>query len=112
MDLGLVGAVLLGTLYYKYLRGFKRLGAEESMPPLMRAYFAGAGATFVAVLVMGLTNLNYMPGPQYTFVWFSFGALFAYWPLAMSRDTASEGDEKMRLYASRGRARMIRHFGR
>jgi O-antigen ligase len=79
MDLGILGLVALLALYRLYIRNFRRLSHDASLPPLLQAYFGGAAAALVGLLVMGVSNGHYMPAPEQTFLWFSLGMLFGYW---------------------------------
>jgi O-antigen ligase len=106
MDLGLVGLLALGVLYLKYLRAFRRLAADEALTPPMRAFFAGAGATVVGILVMGTTNGGFMPGPEQTFYWFSLGMLFAYWSRAQQPLPATAAAQPLVQPGRNARARI------
>lgn len=91
MDLGLVGLVALGWLWFRYLRAARYLAQDEATSPTIQAVFAGVRATLVAFLVMGFTNCEFMPSPQQTYLWFSLGLLFAFWTRskALQRERAS-----------------------
>jgi O-antigen ligase len=79
MDLGIAGLACMLALYAIYLRAFRRLARDPKLDPLMRAFFAGAAASLVGVLTMGLTNGDFMPSGEQTFYWFSLGMLYAHW---------------------------------
>lgn len=79
LDVGIVGFAALALLYAKYWRSFGALSRDEGLSPTLRAYFAGAGAALVALLVMGISNGHYMPAPEQTLFWFSLGMLFGHW---------------------------------
>jgi O-antigen ligase len=91
LDLGIAGLACLLSLYYIFLRNFKRLSGNEELPPLMRAYFAGAWAALIGLLVMGFSNGHYMPAPEQTFFWFSLGMLFGYWDRLPQKQSVAEG---------------------
>jgi O-antigen ligase len=84
MDLGLVGLAALLWLQVKYLRAAWALARDDTLTTRMRAAFAGVAAMFVGVLVMGLTNNDFMPAPHQTYFWFFLGLLFAYWDRAQN----------------------------
>ena len=84
LDVGLTGFAALMYLYYRYGRTFRRLARESSLPPDLRAYFAGANASFIGWLLVALTNAWWTPHPEQVFLWFSLGFAFAYWKLANS----------------------------
>ena len=79
LDLGIVGFVMLMYLFYRYVSGFRSLSNDTSLSPALRYYFAGALASFLGMLVMGVANGLYLPHPEQAYLWFALGMLFAYW---------------------------------
>ncbi|HEV8694819.1 MAG TPA: O-antigen ligase family protein, partial [Lysobacter sp.] len=112
MDLGLVGLLALGVLYLTYLRAFRRLAADEALTPPVRAFFAGAGATVVGILAMGMTNGDFMPSGQQTFYWFSLGMLFAYWRRAQQPRPATAAAQPVAQPGRNARARIAANVDR
>jgi O-antigen ligase len=82
LDLGLVGAALIAFLYVRYARTMRRLSADTSHSPTLRAYFGGAYAAFLGMLASGISGAHYAPHPDQTFLWFSLGLCFAFWKQA------------------------------
>ncbi len=82
LDLGVLGAAALLFLYYRYGRSMYRLSTEPTLSPLLRDYFAGAFASFIAMLFFAMTGGYYTPHVEQTFLWFSLGCCYAYWGLA------------------------------
>ncbi len=101
LDLGLLGLMAILYVYYRHLRGFWQLSHHAEVGPLMQRYFAGAGAAFVGVLVMGVTNGHFMPFPEQTFIWFSLGLLFAHVHLVPRALAAGAGQPRRRGFGMR-----------
>lgn len=78
MDLGVVGAICISMFYWFVWRSFRRLAADERVPPVMRGYFIGAGAGLIGMMVYNLTNGHYYPSPEQIFFWVSVGLAFGY----------------------------------
>jgi O-antigen ligase len=94
LDVGLFGFLALAWLFLKYWRGFRALSRDEGLSPSLRAYFGGAAAALVGLVVMGISNGHYMPAPEQTFFWFSLGMLFGHWqrlPHARKKAQVHEG---------------------
>jgi O-antigen ligase len=106
MDLGVVGLAALAWLYAKYLRGCRRLATDAALSPTMREFFAGGHAAIIGLLVMGLTNGNFMPGAQVTYHWFLLGFLFAYWQRAQLPREAPPR-KPLSLWGARSRVSML-----
>lgn len=86
LDLGIVGFVLVAYWYRLLMQKQLQLQRDPGLSPVMRQFFAGSLAALVGVLVMNVTNGNYVPRPEYTFHWFSIGMVFALW--SVTRDPA------------------------
>ncbi len=86
LDLGFLGFAALMYLYYCYGRTFRALSREPSLSPIVRDYFAGAFASFLGFLAYCVTNGDYMPRTEQTFLWFTLGFAFAYWHLGQRVD--------------------------
>lgn len=86
LDLGFLGFAALMYLYYCYARTFRALSREPSLSPILRDYFAGAFASFLGFLAYCVTNGDYMPRTEQTFLWFMLGFAFAYWHLGQRLD--------------------------
>ena len=84
LDLGIVGLVLVAYWYRLLIRKQLQLQQDPELSPVMRQFFAGSLAALAGVLVMNVTNGNYLPRPEYTFHWFSIGLVFAFW--SVTRD--------------------------
>jgi len=79
LDLGIVGFALLMYLYYRYASEFRSLSRDNSLSSALRDYYAGALASFLGMLAMGISNGVYMPQAEQAFLWFALGMLFAHW---------------------------------
>jgi O-antigen ligase len=82
LDMGVLGVLVVGYLYYRHGRTMARLSSESSLSPLMREYFAGAFASYIGMLFFAFTGGYYTGHPEQTFLWFSLGLCYAYWKLA------------------------------
>lgn len=82
LDMGILGTLAIGYLYFRYGRVMVRLSSAESLPTLEREYFAGAFASFIGMLFAAFTGGYYTAHPEQTFLWFSLGFCYAYWKLA------------------------------
>lgn len=82
LDMGILGALTLGYLYYRYGLTMIRLSSVSALSPLVHDYFSGAFASYVGMLVFSFTGGYYTGHPEQTFLWFSLGFCFAYWKLA------------------------------
>lgn len=82
MDLGLVGFALMAWLHAQYLRRFRQLARDATLPDGLRAYFEGARYGLMGMLAMAATTAYFMPNGAQAYLWFSLGLAFAYWPQA------------------------------
>lgn len=80
LDLGLLGLFAICAAFFKHVKGLFAASSLTETSPVLSRYFAGAAAAWVGILVMGFTNGHYFPAAEQTFLWFSIGMLFAYWP--------------------------------
>jgi O-antigen ligase len=83
MDLGVLGLAALLYWYTKLLVTQIRLRRADGLSPVMQSFFFGSAISFMGVLIMNITNGNYLPRPEYSFFWFSVGLTFAFWAKAV-----------------------------
>jgi len=81
LDVGILGFAAMMYLYYRYGRTFHALSREPTLSPVVRDYFGGAFASFFGFLAFCVTNGDYTPRPEQTYLWFALGFAFAYWRL-------------------------------
>jgi O-antigen ligase len=78
MDTGIVGLVVM-FLFYRYLwRGFRRLGRDERLSPVMRGYFLGGAAGLAGYLVFGVPNGFFHPSTDQIYLWIAIGLMVGY----------------------------------
>ncbi|MES2090176.1 MAG: O-antigen ligase family protein [Pseudomonadota bacterium] len=79
MDLGLIGFVGMAYLHYAYLKKFKQLSINPTVPEELRSFFLGSMYAMWGMLAMAVTTAYYLPNGAQTYLWFSLGVAFAYW---------------------------------
>jgi O-antigen ligase len=78
MDAGIIGLIIM-FMFYRYLwRGFRRLGSDERLTPLMRGYFQGAAAGLIGYLVFGVPNGFFHPSTDQLYLWIAIGLMVGY----------------------------------
>jgi len=79
LDIGLLGLALVLYFFYRVLRTLRRLSGDEGIDARMRAFFGGAWAALIGMLVLGFTGGNWFPKAEQSFLWMTLGLTFAYW---------------------------------
>jgi hypothetical protein len=72
LDFGLVGVLIFGLFYRHMWRLFQFL-VKEYPDPVWQAFFKGATACILLVLVQGMTDDRFTPTLPQTFLWLSYG---------------------------------------
>ena len=76
LDMGLIGLVLLVAYYWTVWRGFRALGSNAYLSPMMRGFFQGACAALVAFAVAGMTGGSLRPQPENVPLWITIGIMY------------------------------------
>ncbi len=93
MDLGLIGFIGMAYLHHAYLKEFKQLALDPSLPAELRSFFLGSRYAMWGMLAMAATTAYYMPSGAQAYFWFSLGLAFSYWrhgaPASVTASTTS-----------------------
>ena len=76
LDMGLIGLALLVAYYWTVWRGFRALGSNAYLSPVMRGFFQGACAALVAFAVAGMTGGSLRPQPENVPLWLAIGIMY------------------------------------
>jgi O-antigen ligase len=76
LDMGVVGLALLLAYYVHVWRGFRALGSNPYLTPLMRGFFQGACAALVAFWLAGITGGSLRPQPENVLLWIAIGIMY------------------------------------
>ena len=76
LDMGVIGLALMVAYYWTVWRGFRALGSNAYLSPLMRGFFQGACAALVAFAVSGLTGGSLRPQPENVLLWIAIGIMY------------------------------------
>jgi len=76
LDMGLIGLVLMVAYYFTVWRGFRALGSNAYLSPLMRGFFQGACAALIAFAVAGITGGSLRPQPENVPLWMAIGIMY------------------------------------
>ena len=76
MDMGLIGLALLVAYYWHVWKGFRALGSNAYLSPVMRGFFQGACAALVAFAVAGMTGGSLRPQPENVGLWIAIGMMY------------------------------------
>ena len=76
LDMGLVGLALIVMYYWTVWRGFRALGSNAYLSPLMRGFFQGACAALIAFAVAGFTGGSLRPQPENMPLWMAIGIMY------------------------------------
>lgn len=79
MDVGLLGFAAAMYFYYRFGQALKGLSQAEAVPSLLRAFFGGAWASLVGMMVIAVSGGQWVPHPEQSFLWLTFGISLAYW---------------------------------
>lgn len=76
LDMGFIGLALLGAYFFHVWRGFRSLGRDATLSPLLRGFYQGAAAGLVSFLLAGFVGSSLTPVPEQTFLWFAIGMMY------------------------------------
>jgi O-antigen ligase len=76
LDMGLIGLVLLLAYYWHVWKGFRALGSNAYLSPVMRGFFQGACAALVGFAVAGMSGGSLRPQPENIFLWIAIGMMY------------------------------------
>ena len=76
LDMGVIGLALLVAYYWTVWRGFRALGSNAYLSPVMRGFFQGACAALVAFAVSGMTGGSLRPEPENVLLWIAIGMMY------------------------------------
>jgi len=76
LDMGLVGLALLLLFYWHVWKGFRALGSNTYLTPLMRGFFQGACAALLAFGLAGMTGGSLRPQPENVLLWLAIGIMY------------------------------------
>jgi hypothetical protein len=76
LDMGIVGLLLLLAYFAHVWRGFRRLGADADLNPLLRGYYLGAAAGLASLLIAAVTDSSLTPRPEQTLLWLAIGMMY------------------------------------
>ena len=76
LDMGVVGLGLMIAYYWTVWRGFRALGSNAYLSPVMRGFFQGACAALVAFAVAGMTGGSLRPQPENVPLWMAIGIMY------------------------------------
>jgi len=76
LDMGLIGLVLLLAFYWHVWKGFRALGSNAYLSPVMRGFFQGACAALVAFCLAGMTGGSLRPQPENAILWMAIGMMY------------------------------------
>lgn len=72
LDFGIAGGLLILGFFWHVWQSFSTL-ARAHPDPLWRAYFTGANACLLVLLVQGFTDDRFTPTVEQSYLWFSYG---------------------------------------
>ena len=76
LDMGLIGLALLLLFYWHVWKGFRALGSNPYLTPLMRGFFQGACAALIAFALAGMTGGSLRPQPENALLWIAIGIMY------------------------------------
>lgn len=76
LDMGVVGLGLTLAYYWTVWRGFRALGSNAYLSPVMRGFFQGGCAALVAFAVAGMTGGSLRPQPENVLLWIAIGIMY------------------------------------
>jgi hypothetical protein len=76
LDMGVIGLVLLLLYYWHVWKGFRALGGNAYLSPVMRGFFQGACAALIAFAVAGMSGGSLRPEPENMFLWIAIGMMY------------------------------------
>jgi len=76
LDMGLIGLALVLAFYWHVWKGFRALGSNAYLSPVMRGFFQGACAALIAFAVAGMTGGSLRPQPENVGLWMAIGMMY------------------------------------
>jgi O-antigen ligase len=76
LDMGLIGLALLVAFHWHVWKGFRALGSNAYLTPVMRGFFQGACAALLAFLLAGMTGGSLRPQPENVLLWIAIGMMY------------------------------------
>ena len=76
LDMGLIGLGMTLVYYWTVWRGFRALGSNAYLTPMVRGFFQGACAALVAFAVAGMTGGSLRPQPENIPLWMAIGMMY------------------------------------
>ena len=76
LDMGLIGLALLLAYYWHVWKGFRALGSNAYLSPMVRGFFQGACAALIAFAVSGLSGGSLRPEPENITLWIAIGMMY------------------------------------
>lgn len=76
LDMGLIGLVLLCAYYWHVWKGFRALGSNAYLTPVMRGFFQGACAALLAFALAGMTGGSLRPESENVVLWMAIGMMY------------------------------------
>jgi len=76
LDMGLIGLALLLAFYWHVWKGFRALGSNAYLSPMMRGFFQGGCAALIAFALAGFTGGSLRPQPENVGLWMAIGMMY------------------------------------
>ena len=76
LDMGLIGLVLLLAYYWHVWKGFRALGSNAYLSPIVRGFFQGACAALIAFAVAGMSGGSLRPEAENVPLWIAIGMMY------------------------------------
>ena len=76
LDMGLIGLALMLLFHWHVWKGFRALGSNPYLTPVMRGFFQGACAALVAFAVACMTGGSLRPHPENALLWIAIGMMY------------------------------------
>ena len=76
LDMGLIGLALLLAYYWHVWKGFRALGSNAYLSPMVRGFFQGACAALVAFALAGVSGGSLRPQPENVLLWMAIGMMY------------------------------------
>ena len=76
LDMGFCGLLLFCAYFVHVWKGFRSLGRDATLSPLLRGFYQGAAVGLVSFLLAGFAGSSLTPVPEQTFLWFAIGMMY------------------------------------
>jgi O-antigen ligase len=76
LDMGLIGLALLLLFYWHVWKGFRALGSNPYLTPVMRGFFQGACAALLAFAVVSMSGGSLRPAEENALLWIAIGMMY------------------------------------